>query len=123
MDGIDPTGHARLRARAREDQHQAALRDFLHNRDAERCRPLVGLLIGHPPNAEEWGAYETLHAAFLYSVDADMITMDIAQVTEFSLATIRRMAECGHLPAPRYRGKWWSNRAEITECLAQRERD
>ncbi len=101
MEGIDPAIAARLRKRAREDQHQAALRDYLHTRDAERRRQFVVLLIGHPLSAAEWRAYETLRAAFLYAVDADMTTLDIAQVTVLSPATIRRMAERGEMPAPR----------------------
>jgi hypothetical protein len=67
---MDPGVIARLSEQARDDQRQAALRDYIACEDGWRRWPLLALLVGHSPTGADWRCWEARRTAFRRVHDA-----------------------------------------------------
>jgi hypothetical protein len=69
--GMDLGVIAQLREQARDDQRQAALRDYIACEDGWRRWPLLALLVGRRPTGADWRRWEARRAASRRVHDAE----------------------------------------------------
>jgi hypothetical protein len=62
--GMDLGVIAQLREQARDDQRQAALRDYIACEDGWRRWPLLALLVGRIPTGADWRHWEARRTAY-----------------------------------------------------------